>query len=212
MSNNLTYYHKTEERLNVYTHLIGLGLSIVALILLIQKSINQDSGLYLVSFTVFGVSLIILYTASTLYHASKKPKLRERLNIFDHASIYVLIAGTYTPFVLITLKGVVGWWFFGIIWSIAIIGVILKFFFTGRYDKLSTAMYVFMGWIIVFAIKPLIENLEVEGLQWLFFGGVFYTLGAIIYSLRKIKFNHVIFHVFVLLGSFSHFMAIYFYV
>lgn len=212
MSNNLTFYHKTEERLNVYTHLIGLGLSIVALILLIQKSIDQDSVLYLVSFTVFGVSLIILYTASTLYHASKKPKLRERLNIFDHASIYVLIAGTYTPFVLITLKGVVGWWFFGIIWLIAIIGVILKFFFTGRYDKLSTVMYVFMGWIIVFAIKPLIENLGVEGLQWLFFGGIFYTLGAIIYSLRKIKFNHVIFHVFVLLGSFSHFMAIYFYV
>lgn len=212
MSKNLSYYHKTEEKINVISHLIGLVLSIVATILLILKAIKNDNSLYFVSFTVFGLSLITLYAASTLYHASKKPNLRRKLNIFDHAAIFLLIAGTYTPFVLITLKGVVGWWLFGITWFIALIGIILKLFYTGRYDKLSTAMYVFMGWIIIFAIKSLLENLPPQGLKWLLAGGVFYTVGAVLYSIPKLKYNHAIFHVFVLLGSFSHFMAVYFWV
>jgi hemolysin III len=212
MSKNLSYYHKTEEKINVISHLIGLVLSIVATILLILKAIKNDNSLYFVSFTVFGLGLITLYAASTLYHASKKPNLRRKLNIFDHAAIFLLIAGTYTPFVLITLKGVVGWWLFGITWFIALIGIILKLFYTGRYDKLSTAMYVFMGWIIIFAIKSLLENLPPQGLKWLLAGGVFYTVGAVLYSIPKLKYNHAIFHVFVLLGSFSHFMAVYFWV
>ena len=165
----------------------------------------------IVSFSIFGASLIILYGASTLYHSAKKPVLRNKLNIIDHVSIYVLIAGTYTPFTLVTLKGTIGWVIFGISWGLALTGIILKLFFTGKYDLISTIMYVFMGWVIVFAIKPLIHNLPLEGLLWLFAGGISYTIGAILYSINKIKFNHAIFHMFVLMGSFCHFVSVFFY-
>ena len=207
-----TYYDTKEEKINVLTHAFGLLLSVIALILLIVKASFFGTIWHVVSFTIFGSSLIILYTASTIYHNSKNLKLRTRLNIFDHASIYVLIAGTYTPFTLVTLNGKTGWWIFGITWIFALIGIILKLFFTGRYDKLSTLMYVFMGWIIVFAIKPLIQNLPIEGIWWLFAGGISYTLGAILYSFDKIKYNHAIFHVFVLIGSFCHFVSVYWFV
>ena len=207
-----TYYHPLEEKWNIISHSFGLLASIVALILLAIKSSLFGTVWHVVSFTIFGVSLLILYAASTFYHASKNLKLRTRLNIFDHASIYILIAGTYTPFTLVTLHGKVGWWIFGITWFFAITGVVLKLFFTGKYDKISTLMYVLMGWIIVFAYKPLAQNLSTEGIKWLFIGGILYTLGAVMYSINRLKFNHVIFHFFVLLGSFSHFISIYFYV
>lgn len=207
-----TYYEPFEEKINVITHAFGMLLSVIALVLLIIKASLYGNVWHIVSFSIFGISLLILYTASTVYHNSKELKIRTRLNIFDHASIYVLIAGTYTPFTLVTLNGKTGWWIFGITWTFALIGIILKLFFTGRYDKLSTLMYVFMGWIIVFAIKPLLLNLPSEGIWWLFSGGISYTVGAILYSIKKIKFNHAIFHVFVLLGSFCHFISIYFYV
>jgi len=209
---NITYYDSTEEKINVITHLIGLLLSIAALVVLIVHASYNGSARHIVSFTIFGASLILLYSASTLYHYSQKPNIRHKLNILDHASIYVLIAGTYTPFTLVTLKGALGWTIFGITWGIALIGVFFKLFYTGRYDKISTIAYVAMGWIIIIAIKPLIENLPLNGLYWLLAGGIFYTVGAILYSIHKIKFNHAIFHLFVLLGSFSHFMAVYFYV
>ena len=209
---HITYYNSIEEKLNVITHGIGLVLSIVALILLILHANEMGTSRHIVSFTIFGTSLILLYSASTFYHYSQKPSIRHKLNILDHASIYVLIAGTYTPFTLVTLKGPLGWTIFGITWGIALLGVLLKLFYTGKYDKISTIAYVAMGWIIIFAVKPLIENLPLNGLYWLLAGGIFYTIGAILYSIKKIKFNHAIFHVFVLLGSFSHFMAIYFYV
>ena len=182
------------------------------MVLLVIHASKHGTARHIVSFTIFGASLILLYSASTLYHYSQKPDIRRKLNILDHASIYVLIAGTYTPFTLITLKGWLGWTIFGITWGIAIIGVFFKLFYTGRFDKISTIAYVAMGWIIIFAVKPLIENLPLNGLYWLLAGGIFYTIGAVLYSVKKIKFNHAIFHVFVLLGSFSHFMAIYFYV
>jgi hemolysin III len=167
---------------------------------------------HVVSFSIFGSSLILLYSASTIYHASKNPQWREKLNIIDHSAIYVLIAGTYTPFCLVTLNGAVGWIIFGVSWGIALVGIVLKLFYTGRYERASTVAYVLMGWIIIFAVKPLVENLPVNGLIWLLMGGIFYTIGAVLYSFKKLKYNHAIFHVFVLLGSFSHFMAIFFYV
>ena len=139
-------------------------------------------------------------------------KLRKRLKIFDHAAIYVLIAGTYTPFTLITLNGTIGWVIFGVSWGMALIGIILKFFFTGKYKSISTLMYILMGWMIVFAIKPLIDSLALEGLNWLIAGGVSYTIGAVLYSIEKIKFNHAIFHIIVLIGSFCHFISVFFYV
>ncbi|MDJ0645383.1 MAG: hemolysin III family protein [Flavobacteriaceae bacterium] len=208
----LTYYPKTEEKLNVLTHALGLLLSIVALVLLVIHASKYGTARHIVSFTIFGASLILLYSASTFYHYVQKPDLRRKLNILDHATIYILIAGTYTPFTLVTLKGWLGWAIFGVTWGIALIGIFFKLFYTGRFDKISTIAYVAMGWLIIFAIKPLIENLPINGLYWLLGGGIFYTVGAILYSIPKIKYNHAIFHVFVLLGSFSHFMAVYFYV
>ncbi len=205
-------YTKKEETLNIATHAFGLLLSIVAFPFLILKSLHFEGLWKSFSILVFGVSLIVLYAASTFYHAATKPKLRRRLNIFDHAAIYFLIAGTYTPFTMITLAGNTGWLIFSLTWIFALTGIILKLFFTGRFDKLSTIMYVLMGWQIVFAISPLLENLSEQGLLWLFAGGVFYTVGAILYSIKKIPYNHAIFHFFVLGGSISHFVSIYFYI
>lgn len=205
-------YSHQEEQINIFTHGLGLVASIVALVVLIQKSRITGNFWTIFSSYVFGISLIVLYSASTFYHASKEIKLRRRLNILDHASIYILIAGTYTPFTLITLRGTIGWWVLGSVWLLAILGVITKLFFTGKFDKLSTAMYVFMGWIMIFAARPLTNNLDYTGLLWLLFGGISYTIGAIFYSIPNIKYNHAIFHVFVLLGSFAHFFSIYYYV
>jgi len=207
-----TIYPPLEEKINVLSHAIGLFFSVVALVLLVVKASNNGSVWHIVSFSIFGSSLILLYAASTFYHSAKKPTLRKRLNIFDHASIYILIAGTYTPFALVTLNGTIGWVIFGITWGIALTGVILKLYFTGKYDRISTIAYVLMGWIIVFAINPLLNNLSPEGVGWLLAGGIAYTIGAILYSIKKIKFNHAIFHLFVLIGSFCHFIAVYFYV
>ena len=208
----IKYYTKSEERLNVISHAIGLFLSVIGLILLIVKAGQLSLMALKVSYWIFGSSIILLYAASTLYHSVRERKLRYRLNILDHASIYILIAGTYTPFSLVTLQGSVGWIIFGVVWALAIIGVILKLFFTGRFETLSTIMYVAMGWIIVFAVKPLIDNLSQYGLIWLFTGGISYTIGAVIFSIDRLKYNHAIFHVFVLFGTFCHFLAIYYYV
>jgi hemolysin III len=205
-------YSENEERLNILTHGFGLLLSIIGFPFLMYKSFNFEGFWKPLSIVIYGFSLIILYAASTFYHAAKEPKLRRKLNIFDHAAIYVLIAGSYSPFTLIILQGSIGWIVFWFTWLFALTGIILKLFYTGRFDKLSTIIYVLMGWQIVFVIKPLIENLATEGMQLLFAGGVFYTIGAIIYSIKKIKFNHAIFHVFVLLGSFCHFASIYLYI
>lgn len=198
--------------MNIVLHAIGFALSIVALIFLILHASIYGGLLHIVSFSIFGISLCVLYAASSLYHSSTDLDKRSRLKIFDHASIYVLIAGTYTPYTLVTLAGRTGWIIFGVAWGAAIIGITLKLFFTGRYSIVSTIMYVVMGWIIVFAIKPLINSLPSEGLLWLFGGGLAYTIGAILYSIKRIKYNHAIFHILVLIGSFCHFISIYYYV
>jgi hemolysin III len=208
----IKYYSPIEEKINIATHALGFMLSIVAFVLLVTHANLHGDVWHIVSFSIFGASLMILYAASTFYHSAKKPELRNRLKILDHASIYILIAGTYTPFTLVTLKGTIGWVIFGTSWGSALTGIILKFFFTGKYNLISTIMYVLMGWVIVFAIKPLINNLPLEGLLWLLAGGIFYTIGAILYSIKKIKFNHAIFHMFVLNGSFCQFMSVFFYV
>ncbi|MCF6214490.1 MAG: hemolysin III family protein [Flavobacteriaceae bacterium] len=209
---NIKYYPPLEEKINVLSHGFGFILSVLATVFLVVGASLNGTVWHVVSFSIYGASLIILYLASTLYHNAKKPKLRRRLNVFDHASIYVLIAGTYTPFALVTLNGVWGWTIFGITWGLALAGIILKLFFTGKYDILSTVMYILMGWVVLVAIKPLVNNLAFEGVMWLFAGGISYTIGAVLYSIEKIKYNHAIFHLLVLLGSFCHFMAVYFYV
>jgi len=204
-----TTYPILEERINVASHALGLLLSIVALLLLIAKG---SSVLELVSLSVFAASLIALYAASTVYHVTTSVARRAWLRTVDHAMIYVLIAGTYTPFSLLVIKGTAGWTIFAISWAMAATGIVVKLYHTGRYDRLSTAMYVFMGWMIVFAIKPLIDNLSPAGLSWLFAGGISYTVGALFYSLRKMPFGHATFHIFVLIGSACHFVSVYFFV
>lgn len=199
-------YSPAEEQLNIWTHAAGMLLSFVGLIFLILKT---NSIIAIISSLVFGASLIILYAASTFYHAAKKPQCRAKLRIFDHAAIYILIAGTYTPICLITLNESVGTLLCFVIWGVGIGGVILKLFFTGRFDKLSTILYVAMGWIAIFAIKPLMATMSTEGLLWLLAGGVFYTIGAVLYSIRSLPFNHATFHFFVLFGSASHYWMIY---
>lgn len=205
-------YSKKEEKLNVLTHAFGLIMSIVGLPFLLLKSLQYNGFWKPFSIVIFGVSLIVLYAASTFYHASKDSKLRRKLNIFDHAAIYFLIAGTYSPFTIIILDGSLGWLIFSCTWVFAFVGIVLKFFFTGRYDKLSTAMYILMGWQIILVIKPLMDAFSINGLKFLFAGGVFYTIGALLYSSKKITYNHAIFHVFVLLGSASHFISVYKYI
>lgn len=213
MSEKLNYvYSKSEEKFNVLTHGFGLLASCIAFPFLVYKSFSFTGFWKPVSLIIFGLSLLILYAASTFYHAEKDPKRRRKLNIFDHAAIYVLIAGTYTPFMLISLEGKTGTMVCLFTWIFALIGIVLKFFFTGKYDILSTILYVLMGWQALFVFNPLKENLSQQGVEFLFVGGVFYTIGAVLYAIKKIPYNHAIFHFFVLLGSFSHFIAVYYYI
>lgn len=205
-------YTASEERLNVGTHGLGLILSVIGLVMLVLKAAKYGTAIHIVSFAVFGASLVILYSASTLYHSSTTEKARARLRAFDHASIYILIAGTYTPLALLVLQGTVGWLIFSVAWGLAVVGVVVKLFFTGRFDHLSTTMYVFMGWIIIFAFKPLVANLAPQGLTWLFAGGIAYTVGALFYSIKKMPFAHATFHFFVLAGSICHFISVYWFV
>jgi hemolysin III len=194
------------------SHALGLLLSIGGLLALVTRALLFGNTWHLVSVSVFALSMIALYTASTAYHSTRDPILRVRLRTVDHAAIYVLIAGTYTPFALVTLQGGGGWLLFGITWGMATTGIVLKLFFTGHYELFSTLMYVFMGWLIVFFIKPLIANFPPAGLAWLLAGGISYTLGAVLYSIPKVPFHHAVFHVCVLFGSCCHFIAVYRYV
>ncbi len=210
--NCIVYYEPKEERLNIWTHGIGFLLSLIGFVLLVIRSVALGDMLHLVCFQVFGLSLILLYFASTIYHKSTKPSWRTRLNIFDHVSIFLLVGGSYTPITLITLNGSLGWTMFGFIWSAVAIGVVLKIFFTGKYKILSTLMYVGLGWAIVFVYETITVRLAPVGLLWLLAGGVLYTIGALLYCLPCIKYNHAIFHLFVLFGSVCHFLMFYFYV
>ncbi len=205
-------YSDLEEAINVSSHALGFVLSIIALGALLLHSVPGGDILKIVSVAIFGCSLVITYATSTIYHSSRSPLRRSRLRIMDHSSIYLLIAGTYTPFALIVLEGSIGWIIFSVSWGMAIAGITLKMFFTGRYRLLSTLMYLFMGWLIMFAIVPLIEKMPVTGMRWLVAGGLAYTLGAILYAIRKIPLNHAIFHIFTMVGSICHFVAVYGYV
>lgn len=209
MSINLKSYSAKEEKLNVWSHATGILFSSIGLILLLFKGISENSTINTVSYLIYGASLIALFTASTLYHAAKDASKRLKMKVFDHVAIYFLIAGSYTPFSLVGLQGSWGWSIFGVAWGIGIAGMILKLFFTGRFNLLSTISYVAMGWVVVIAIKPLANNLSNQALFWLAIGGVFYTIGAILYSIKKIPYNHAIFHFFVLAGAVSHFVSVY---
>ena len=205
-------YSYIEEIFNSVIHGAGALISIAGLILLILYCNFYGQSTHLISCTIFGITLVMLYTASTLYHSCRKQKIKRFFRILDHSCIYVLIAGTYTPFMLIIVRGVLGWTIFSIVWSLTIVGIVFKSFFINRFKIISTIAYIFMGWIIIFAIRPLFRALPGEGIAWLAAGGLAYTLGTIFYSWKKLPFNHAIWHLFVLAGSICHFMAVLFYV
>ena len=205
-------FSKQEELANSITHGVGVLLSISALVILIVYSSLYGSVWHIVSFTIFGVTMLLLYTSSTLLHSFPEGKVKDIFEILDHSSIYFFIAGTYTPFLLVVIKGTLGWSLFGIVWGLAIAGTVFKCFFVKKYLFSSTALYVVMGWLIVFAWKPLVNNLDSQGMTYLIIGGALYTLGAIFYVWRGFRYHHAVWHLFVLAASVVHFFCVLFYV
>ncbi|MEG2348159.1 MAG: hemolysin III family protein [Clostridia bacterium] len=211
-------YTKGEEIANSITHGIGALFAIAGLIIMIIFSAFTGDVWKIVSVTIYGVTLVILYTFSTLYHAITNKKAKKFLQIFDHSSVYLLIAGTYTPFSLVTLRNCSykGWLIFGIVWAVALFGIFMQTVFPRRFKFLNVSSYVLVGWIIIFVMKDLIQMLSlsnsVNALWLLLAGGIAYTIGVIFYSLKKMKYFHFIWHLFVLIGSILHFIAIMFYI
>ncbi len=202
---------KLEEQLNAISHAFGALLGIAAIVLLIVFDTHKTEW-SLFSVIVYGVSIIVLFTASTLYHAVKREKLKHYFRIIDHIGIYLLIAGTYTPVLLITLEDSLGWTLFWVVWGIAGFGVVLKLFFTGRFSVFSTLLYLLMGWLIVFDFSTLSSLVHPNAILLLIAGGLAYTVGIIFYAIEKIPYNHVIWHLFVLTGAICHFFMVLLYV
>lgn len=196
-----------EEKWNAYSHALGIVLSILGMVFFFQKDMTREPFLFR-SILVYSLSLILLFTASTVYHAVQNPKLKKKLRALDHISIYYLIAGTYTPVCLTVLSDSKGWLLFYLVWSIALFGTILKLFFTGRFEVFSLVLYGIMGWLIVIDVPFLSENISTEGLLFLSLGGAFYTVGILFYALKKIPYNHLIWHFFVLGGAICHWILI----
>jgi len=205
---------KTSARLqpgelgNVLTHALGVLLSLAGGAWLIAMAAQRGGVRELVGASVFVSALVLLYSASTLYHAAHDPRARARLKVLDHCAIYLLIAGTYTPFTIAAVKGGWGWSLFGVIWGLAAAGVVFKLFFTGRFKRLSTAIYIGMGWLVIIAFAPLSQALTPLALGLLITGGVFYTVGTLFYHVERIPYSHAIWHLFVLAGSICHFAAV----
>jgi hemolysin III len=196
-----------EEIANAITHAIGTGMSLVGGAVLIILAATRADAWLVVSSAIFVVTLVLLYTASTLYHCVRTPHLRWRFKVLDHCAIYLLIAGTYTPFMLGTVRGGWGWTLFAVVWTLAVAGVVFKLFFTGRFPRLSTGIYIGMGWLVLVAIGPLLRELSGATLLWLLAGGLTYTAGTIFYH-RPQPFAHAVWHVFVLAGSICHGVAV----
>ncbi len=199
-----------EEIFNSITHGIGVLLSIAALIILVVLAVGKGNTWHVVSFSIYGSTMVLLYLASTLYHSFTKEKIKNLFARFDHAAIFLLIAGTYTPFLLTALRGTFGWILFGIIWGIAAVGVVIRSIYLTRFRKLMVAIYVVMGWMFVVAVGPMIKNLPLTSIIFLFLGGVFYSVGVVFYVKRNLKYGHGIWHLFVLAGSIIHFFAVFY--
>ncbi|WP_027340321.1 PAQR family membrane homeostasis protein TrhA [Halonatronum saccharophilum] len=197
-----------EEIANAILHGVGLGLATAALVILVIYASMFGDVWHKVSFSIYGATLVILYLSSTLYHSFPKGRAKKVFQIFDHAAIYLLIAGTYTPLTLIALRGPLGWTIFGIVWFIAIVGIVFKAIWIEKFQILSTLLYILMGWLIIFAIKPLFAAIPRASLIFLVIGGLFYTLGTIFYAWPMMKYHHAIWHIFVLGGSIFHFFTI----
>ena len=196
-----------EEKWNAYSHALGIVLALLGSTVLLQEEL-KSVPYFFESITVYCISLVLLFTASTVYHSVQNPKMKKKLRIWDHISIYYLIAGTYTPVCLTVLLPSKGWLLFYLVWGIALFGTILKLFFTGKFEVFSLVLYGVMGWIIVIDLPYLIQHMSSEGLWYLALGGFFYTFGILFYAIKKIPYNHLIWHFFVLGGAVSHWLMI----
>lgn len=205
---NTHIFSKREEIANAIIHGIGAIFSIAALVILIVSSAMQGTAWHVVSFTLFGSSMVLLYLSSTLVHSFPAGRVKDFFEIMDHSAIYFFIAGTYTPFLFLAIKGSLGWTLFGIVWGLAIGGTVFKAFFVKRFLHTSTLLYVVMGWLMVFGWKPLLENVSSQGLILLAIGGILYTVGAVFYVWRAFTYHHAVWHVFVLAASILHFFAV----
>ncbi|HEY0662958.1 MAG TPA: hemolysin III family protein [Lysobacter sp.] len=197
-----------EELANAVTHGFGAAAALAGGAVLIALAASQGDGWQLIGAIVFGLCLLLLYVASTLYHAIKHPVAKARLKVFDHCAIYLLIAGTYTPFTLIGLRGTLGWVLFAAIWLLALSGVLFKLFFTGRFKLLSTLIYIAMGWLVILAIVPVFRALDAWTFGWLLAGGLCYTLGTVFYHRPSLRYSHAVWHLFVIAGSVCHYVAV----
>lgn len=205
-------YSHAEEIANSVTHGVGVLLSICGLVVLVNLAATHGNVWHIVGSSIFGSTLILLYLASTLYHSIPAPRAKKTLRLLDHVAIYLLIAGTYTPFLLVNLRGPWGWSLFALVWSVALTGIILKVSPLGHKPGLSLTLYLFLGWIILIAIKPLLSYLDPAGIRLLVAGGIAYTAGVIFYGWHRLPYNHAIWHLFVLTGSCFHFFAVLLYV
>ncbi len=197
-----------EEIFNSITHGVGVALSIAALAILVVIAAMKGNVWHVVSFSIFGSSLVLLYLASTLYHSFTKEKVKNLFARFDHAAIFILIAGTYTPFLLTALRGTFGWVLFAIIWGVAIAGVVIRSIYLTKFRKLMVGLYLAMGWMFVVAIGPMMKNLPGISILFLFLGGLMYSIGVVFYVWRNLKYGHGIWHLFVLAGSIMHFFSV----
>jgi len=201
-------YTVGEEIANSITHGLGVALSIAGLSVMVVLAAKYGNCLQVVTFSIFGAALILLFLASTLYHSLTRPSWKKVLKICDHSAIYVLIAGTYTPIMLSCVGGGLGWSIFGVVWGLALFGIVMKCFFTGRFRLVSTLFYIGMGWLCLGTLHQLIVKMPMLGIIFLFAGGVAYTAGAVFYVWKKLPYGHAIWHLFVLAGSTFHYFAI----
>lgn len=208
MPRALAHRISAEELANTITHGIGLALSIAGFVVLLVLAALRGSPRHIVSCAIYGATLVCLYAASTLYHGIPSPRRKRALRVFDHCAIYLFIAGTYTPFLLVNLRGGWGWSLLGIVWGLAMAGIVFKFRFVDHFPFLSTVVYLLMGWLAVIALKPLLASVPASGLLWLLAGGMLYTLGVVFYAWKRLPYNHLIWHLFVLAGSTCHYFAV----
>lgn len=197
-----------EEVFHSVTHGIGSALSIAGLTLLVVLAIQYGDVYQIISFSIFGSSLVILYLSSTLYHGFQQPRVKQIFKIFDHSAIFLLIAGTYTPFLLVAIRGTTAWILLTIVWLIALGGILFKILYIERFQVLSVVIYILMGWLCLFVFSELIASIPVGGIIWIAVGGLFYMVGVVFYALQKIPYMHAVWHFFVLGGSISHFLAV----
>jgi hemolysin III len=201
-----------EEIANVVTHGFGLLLSVAGAVALVAVSILHGTAWHIVSCSVYGFTLVLLYFSSTFYHAVSTPHLKQSFRLFDHSSVYLLIAGTYTPFTLVNLRGGWGWTLFGVVWFLTLAGIMFKFVALGRFHAFSNVLYILMGWLVVLGIKPVLTFVSLHGFLWLLAGGLFYTVGVFFFASKRIPYGHAIWHLFALCGSVCHYWAVFRYV